>query len=114
MWEQEGYSHWAAELKEDGTFVGWVGLTKVWEPEDLLPATEVGWFVDRRYWGAGLATEGGRCSLAFGFQELGLDRTIARYNPENLASGKGDGEARGMRHAREHAEERWPGHREGL
>jgi RimJ/RimL family protein N-acetyltransferase len=108
MWEQEGYSHWAAELKEDGTFVGWVGLTKVWEPEDLLPATEVGWFVDRRYWGAGLATEGGRCSLAFGFQELGLDRIIARYSPENLASGKVM-EKLGMRHERDMPRNDGPG-----
>jgi RimJ/RimL family protein N-acetyltransferase len=88
IWEQEGYSHWAAELKEAGIFVGWIGLTKVWEPEEMLPAVEVGWFVDRRYWGNGLATEGGRRSLTFGFEELGLDRIIARYDPENYASGK--------------------------
>jgi len=97
MWEQEGYSHWAAELKEDGTFVGWIGLTKVWDPEDLLLATEVGWFVDRRHWGEGLATEGGRRSLGFGFKELSLGRIIARYNPENLASGRVM-EKLGMRH----------------
>jgi RimJ/RimL family protein N-acetyltransferase len=98
MWEQEGYSHWAAELKGDGTFVGWIGLTKVWEPEELLPATEVGWFLDRTHWGAGLATEGARRSLNFGFDELGLDSIIARYNPENLASGRVM-EKLGMRHA---------------
>ena len=27
-------------------------------------------------------------SLAFGFEDLGLDRVIARYDPNNLASGK--------------------------
>jgi len=97
LWEQEGYSHWAAELKADDTFVGWIGLTRVWEPEELLPATEVGWFVDRSHWGAGLATEGARRSLDFGFDQLGLDRIIARYNPENVASGKVM-EKLGMRH----------------
>jgi ribosomal-protein-alanine N-acetyltransferase len=86
--EQEGYSHWAAELKDDGTFVGWIGLTKVWEPEELLPATEVGWFVDRSHWGNGFATEGGQQSLSFGFGDLGLDRIVARHDSENLASGK--------------------------
>jgi hypothetical protein len=30
----------------------------------------------------------GRRSLTFGFEELGLDRIIARYDPENVASGK--------------------------
>ena len=97
MWEQEGYSHWAAELKDGCVFVGWIGLTKVWEPEELLPAVEVGWFVDRRYWGMGLATEGGRRSLTFGFEDLGLDRIIARYDPENHASGNVMAKI-GMRH----------------
>jgi RimJ/RimL family protein N-acetyltransferase len=87
IWDTEGYSHWAAELKDDGSFVGWVGLTKMWEPEELLPATEVGWFIDRKHWGRGLATEGARVSLAFGFDDLGLDRILARYDPENRASG---------------------------
>jgi RimJ/RimL family protein N-acetyltransferase len=97
MWDQEGYSHWAAESKTEGRLIGWIGLTKVWEPADILPATEVGWFVDRRHWGTGLATEGGRRSLAFGFEELGLDRIIARYDPENVASGRVM-EKLGMRH----------------
>jgi RimJ/RimL family protein N-acetyltransferase len=97
LWEQEGFSHWAAELKEDGSFVGWIGLTKVWEPEDLLPATEVGWFVSRAHWGSGLATEGGRSSLTFGFEVLGLDRILARYDSRNGASGRVM-EKLGMRH----------------
>jgi RimJ/RimL family protein N-acetyltransferase len=88
MWEQEGYSHWAAELRESRAFIGWIGLTKVWEPKEIVPAVEIGWFVDRSYWGRGLATEGGRCSLEFGFTDLGLDRIIARYDPDNVASGK--------------------------
>ena len=97
MWEQEGYSHWAAELKESRIFVGWVGLTKVWEPKEMLPAVEVGWFINRNYWGKGFATEGGRRSLIFGFEDLGLDRIIARYDLNNVASGKVM-EKLGMRH----------------
>jgi RimJ/RimL family protein N-acetyltransferase len=97
LWEQEGYSHWAAEQHEDGAFVGWIGLTRVWEPEELLPAVEVGWFVDRRRWGRGLATEGARGALAYGFDDPGLDRIIARYDPGNVASGRVM-EKLGMRH----------------
>jgi len=100
LWEQEGFSHWAVELKDENIFVGWIGLTKVWEPEELLPATEVGWFVDRTYWGMGLATEGARESLIFGFEGLGLDRIVARCNPENHASEKVM-QKLGMRHLRD-------------
>jgi RimJ/RimL family protein N-acetyltransferase len=88
IWELEGFSLWAAELKPERTFVGWVGITKVYDPPHLLPATEVGWFIDRKLWGRGLATEGAREALAFGFDRLGLDRIIARYNADNVASGR--------------------------
>jgi RimJ/RimL family protein N-acetyltransferase len=44
-----------------------------------------------------LATEGGQRSLAFGFEDLGLDRILARYDPENIASGRVM-EKLGMRH----------------
>lgn len=88
MWELEGYSFWALELKPDLVCIGWLGLNKVLDAPDLMPATEAGWFVDRAHWGRGLATEGARRALAFGFDQLGLDRIIARYNADNVASGR--------------------------
>jgi RimJ/RimL family protein N-acetyltransferase len=88
MWTTEGYGFWAAEDRVGGGFIGWVGVTKVWDPPELLSTTEAGWFVDRRYWGQGLATEGAREALRFAFEDLGLTRVIARYNAENAASGR--------------------------
>jgi RimJ/RimL family protein N-acetyltransferase len=88
MWDLEGYGFWAVERKPDRDFLGWLGVTKVWEPPELLPASEVGWFVDRRAWGQGLATEGARAALRFAFGPLLLPRVIARYNAENVASGR--------------------------
>ena len=88
MWDQEGYSLWAAELKDGGAFVGWIGLSKVFAPEELQGTTEVGWFIDRAHWRQGLATEGGRRALQFGVDVLNLDRILARYDPENVASGR--------------------------
>ena len=77
---------WAVEHTLDGTFIGWLGVTKVWDPPEQMPASEVGWFVDRRYWGQGLATEGAWEALRFAFGPLGLARVIARYNAANVAS----------------------------
>jgi RimJ/RimL family protein N-acetyltransferase len=84
----EGFSFFAAMLKSDEVFVGWVGLNKVMDDPELTGETEIGWFVDRRYWGQGLATEGALASLTFGFESLGLDRIIARYRTDNVASGR--------------------------
>jgi RimJ/RimL family protein N-acetyltransferase len=88
MWDLEGFSFFGARLKSDATFVGWIGLNKVLDDPELAGCTEIGWFIDRRQWGQGLATEGALASLSFGFETLGLDRIIARYRTDNAASGR--------------------------
>jgi len=86
LWNENGYSLWTAELKETGRYVGWVGVTKpYWFPE-MMPTPEVGWFIDRVYWGQGLATEGARAAIEFAFSQLGVSRLIAICNAENKAS----------------------------
>jgi RimJ/RimL family protein N-acetyltransferase len=88
MWELEGYSFFAVELRAEGQFIGWVGLNKVQDDPELNGTPEVGWFIDRHYWGRGLASEGAREALRFGFGELDFDRIIARYTTDNHASGR--------------------------
>jgi ribosomal-protein-alanine N-acetyltransferase len=84
----EGFSFLAATLKSNLSLVGWVGLNRVMDDPELKGETEIGWFIDRRFWGQGLATEGELASLSFGFDSLGLDRIIARYRTDNVASGR--------------------------
>ncbi len=87
-WEADGFGSWAAELRGTRELVGYVGLTTpTWLPE-VMPAVEVGWRLHPAHWGQGLATEGGRASLRHGFEELGLDRIIGIFVPENVASGR--------------------------
>ncbi len=88
MWNLEGYGFWAVELSPEGRFIGWTGVSKVWTPPDLMPSSEVGWFIERRCWGRGFATEGARRALEFAFGPLGLPRVIARYRSDNPASGR--------------------------
>lgn len=38
--------------------------------------------------GTGLATEGGRAGLGYGFDDVGLDRIVSIFIPENAASGR--------------------------
>lgn len=47
---------------------------------------ELGWILHRDYWKQGFGTEMGKRLLAFGFEELGLHRIIARCNAENYGS----------------------------
>jgi len=47
---------------------------------------EVGWELDPSVWGQGLATEGGRAALAYGFEVVGLERIISVARADNAAS----------------------------
>ena len=85
-WATHGYGMWAAELKAGARLVGYMGLSvPSWLPE-VLPAVEVGWRLHPGQWGRGLATEGGRAGLRYGFEELDLDRIVSICMPENVAS----------------------------
>ena len=85
-WARHGFGSWAAELKDGGPLIGYIGLAiPTWLPH-VMPAVEVGWRLDPHYWGRGLATEGGRASIRFGFDALDLDRIIALVMPDNVAS----------------------------
>ncbi len=87
-WELHGFGMWAAEERAGNELVGYIGLSVPTFLPQVLPAVEVGWRLHPRWWGAGLATEGGRASLRHGFDVLGLDRIISIFEPENVASGR--------------------------
>ncbi len=85
-WEERGFGLWAVEEKSSGDFIGRIGLMRHEDWPEGEHKTEVGWLLDRPYWGRGLATEGARASLRYGFEELGLERIISMAWPENAAS----------------------------
>jgi RimJ/RimL family protein N-acetyltransferase len=85
-WEERGFGLWAVEEKSSCAFIGFIGLLYHEDWSEGEHRTEVGWRLDRPFWGRGLATEGAMASLHYGFEELGLDRIISIAVPENLGS----------------------------
>lgn len=81
-WERYGCGNWGILPGGESEIIGWAGLQYL--PE--LDETEVGFLLDRPFWGKGYATEAAQASLDFGFQRLDLDHIIALVHPENLAS----------------------------
>ena len=47
---------------------------------------EIGWAIDPRRWGEGLAAEAAVAAIADGFERCGLDEVIAFTTPDNQAS----------------------------
>ena len=76
-WKEHDFGLWAVEIRETEAFIGFVGLQYSEDWSEGEHKTEVGWRLDRSYWGRGLAPEGALASLRCGFDESGLERIIS-------------------------------------
>lgn len=81
-WQVRGYGMFAVEEKESGKFIGRIGP---WYP-DGWEDREVGWGLNRKYWGKGYATEAGRASIDYVFNVLKWERVIHYIDPGNTGS----------------------------
>ena len=77
---------WAVEVVETESFIGFIGLAERRFEAHFTPAVEVGWRLDRRHWGHGYATEGGRAALRYAFDELSLEEIVSFASAVNVRS----------------------------
>ena len=84
--DARGWGFWAAEHKADRKFIGFIGLNVPTWAAHFTPCVDVGWRLARSHWGQGLATEGARAALAFGFRELALNEVVSITVPDNAPS----------------------------
>ncbi len=75
--EQYGFGLFAAELRRDHAFVGFMGLSVPTFQAHFTPCVEIGWRLAADFWGQGLATEGGQEIVRCAFQELGLEVVVS-------------------------------------
>lgn len=84
-WSEHGFGPWAAIEKASGRWVGRIGLNHLeeWPGPDRW---EVGYELAPEFWGRGLATEGAKRAIRFGWEETPLERIISVTVPEHAAS----------------------------
>ena len=85
-YERGDFGGWGVVLKDDGAFVGTCGVDAGYAPEHAR--AELGYVLSREHWGKGLMTEAVRAVIAFGFEQLSLNRIQARCIAENVASAR--------------------------
>jgi ribosomal-protein-alanine N-acetyltransferase len=81
-WKKHAYGNWAITLPGKTEIIGWAGLQYLPETGE----TEVGYLLDRQFWGRGFATQAAWASLQFGFERFDFDKIIGLVHPDNLAS----------------------------
>jgi len=79
------HRYFAATSAADGALVGLVALRDI---DEEHAQAELSFWIGRDHWGRGLAREAGAAVLAWGFDNLGLNRIVAFHMVRNAASGR--------------------------
>ena len=74
---ERGFGLFAAELRETGSFIGFVGLSAPAFEAHFTPCVEIGWRLAREFWGSGYATEGAYAVLRLAFMSLELPEVVS-------------------------------------
>lgn len=89
QYTENGIGRWAMIEKTTHNFVGWTGLKLVKDTvNNRTNFYDLGYRLNRKYWGKGYATEGAIVSIDYGLKELGLKKIIATAHVDNVASNK--------------------------
>ena len=81
-WKKNGFGGWALWNRETDKFIGFCGLHFV----DGMPEVNLGFVLDKLYWGKGYGTEACLASIEFGFGQTVIDIVVSVTDPENVAS----------------------------
>jgi RimJ/RimL family protein N-acetyltransferase len=84
--EERGFGLFAAELRETGSFIGFVGLSAPAFEAHFTPCLEIGWRLAREFWGSGYATEGANAVLRLAFMSLELSEVVSFTAALNVRS----------------------------
>jgi RimJ/RimL family protein N-acetyltransferase len=87
-YDEDGFGLEAVIERSTGNLIGWAGLAVPHFLPEVLPSVEVGWRLGPAARGRGLATEAGAAAVRYGFTDVGLNRIVSIYEPENVPSGK--------------------------
>ncbi|WP_069649863.1 GNAT family N-acetyltransferase [Caloranaerobacter ferrireducens] len=81
-WNENNYGVWGVINKESGNLIGYCGLNKIEELDEV----EVLYGISKDMWGRGYATEAAYSSLRFGFEQLNFEKIIGLAKIKNIAS----------------------------
>jgi RimJ/RimL family protein N-acetyltransferase len=77
LYKKYGYCLLACVIKENHTFIGFVGLKRTLFNSSFTPAIEVGWRLNKDYWNKGYATEAAKAVIKWGFEKIGLKEIVS-------------------------------------
>jgi RimJ/RimL family protein N-acetyltransferase len=86
---ENGIGRWAMIEKNTHNFIGWAGLKLVKETtNNHCNYYDLGYRLNKNYWGKGFATEAAKASVDYGINQLNLKDIYAIADSNNVASKK--------------------------
>lgn len=82
---QRSLFQWGIALKADDKVIG---TTTLFRLDEQSRRAEIGYILNRRFWGKGFINEALRALVSFAFEKLNLNRIEADIEPRNTASVK--------------------------
>jgi [ribosomal protein S5]-alanine N-acetyltransferase len=83
-YKEFGFGKWAVILKESNQLIGYCGIAV--EQIDGKDEKELGYRLNSRYWGRGLATEAASAAIKCGLEKFNLPCVLGIVERENIAS----------------------------
>ena len=84
--EAHGYTFWAVERREDGTFLGWCGVKPGAPDTPIEGEIEIGWRIAADHWRNGYAGEAAAATLGWVWANTEAPFVAAITNVDNAAS----------------------------
>ena len=82
-YKKNNFFDWAITLADTNKMIGTCGFTSFDIPNNTA---EIGYVLNRNYWGRGIAVEASNRIIEFGFNQLGLHRIEVNFMPSNSSS----------------------------
>jgi ribosomal-protein-alanine N-acetyltransferase len=80
-----GLGYWVANMKGSSAPIGYVVL-RPFDWDSKFEGTEIGYIIDKTYWGKGIASQAVAAVMDFALRDLKQIRLLALVNDENRAS----------------------------
>jgi [ribosomal protein S5]-alanine N-acetyltransferase len=83
-YKEFGFGKWAVLFKECNTLIGYCGIAV--DRIDRKDEKELGYRLDSKFWGKGLATEAASAAIQYGFEQFNLPYVLGIVERANIAS----------------------------
>jgi RimJ/RimL family protein N-acetyltransferase len=81
-WKTNGFGDWSVRIEATGDVIGFCGLHYV----QGMAEVNIGYVLDKLYWGKGYGTEASLAALTFGFSSAEVNLIAGVTDPRNVAS----------------------------